>query len=237
MDTISIEAFYGQSIGVKAPWRVVSVAIKAELKEVHVRLECDKGILWANPRSEQRIQIKGYEERTWRHLDTCEFTTVVSAAVPRVKYQGGRTEMIALPWAEPGGRFTNRFESHLIEFLQEAKTVKAASRLGRVTEDQMDGVLKRAVQRGIDRRKMSTLKKIGLDEKAYRQGHCYLTVLNDLDAKKVIDVVDTRTQEATESLLRTLPKSVRKGIEVVAMDMWAAYRGAVNVVLPEAQCR
>lgn len=234
MNITSIEEFYGQSIGVKAPWKVVSVAIKAELKEIHVRLECEKGVLWANPRTEERIQIKDYQERTWRHLDTCEFKTMVSAAVPRVKYKGGGTEMVAVPWAEPGGRFTCRYESRLIEFLLEAGAVKAAARLARVTEDQMDGVMNRAVRRGLDRRKLPQISKIGLDEKAYRLGHNYLTVLNDLDATRVIDVVDGRTQEATEKLLRTLPKSVIKSIEAVALDMWPAYRGAVAAVLPNA---
>lgn len=171
MNITSIEEFYGQSIGVKAPWKVVSVAIKAELKEIHVRLECEKGVLWANPRTEERIQIKDYQERTWRHLDTCEFKTMVSAAVPRVKYKGGGTEMVAVPWAEPGGRFTCRYESRLIEFLLEAGAVKAAARLARVTEDQMDGVMNRAVRRGLDRRKLPQISKIGLDEKAYRLGH------------------------------------------------------------------
>lgn len=60
--------------------------------------------------------------------------------------------MAAVPWAEPGGRFTLSFESHLIELLEKCRTVKGAAALGRITADQMDGVMARAVKRGLLRR-------------------------------------------------------------------------------------
>jgi transposase len=99
----------------------------------------------------------------------------------------------------------------------------------------MDGVMDRAVARGLMRREIAPLCHIGMDEKAYRKGHVYITVLNDLDQGRVLDVIEERTQEAAQTLLlETLPESSRESIEAVAMDMWPAYMAAVETVLPEA---
>ena len=234
MDALSIEAFYGQSIGVKAPWKVARVAIKGELKQVHILVECPHGIAWVDPETGERAEIKDWQQRVWRHLDTCEFETIITAEVPRIKLKSGRTIMVSVPWAEPGGRFTCHFEAYLINLLEKCRTVKGASLLGRVTQDQIDGVLARAVARGLARRQPETPRHLGLDEKAMRKGHRYITILNDLDAGRVIDVVEERTQEATEKLLVALPEKSRPSIEAVALDMWPAYMAAVAKALPEA---
>jgi transposase len=234
MEPLSIQEFYGKSIGVKAPWKVTNVTIKGELKEVHILVECQHGIPWVDPETEQRAEIKDWQERIWRHLDTCEFQTIITAKVPRIKLKSGHTMMVSVPWAEPGGRFTCRFEAHLINLLEKCRTVKAAAQLGGVTQDQIDGVMARAVARGLARREVPAPRCLGLDEKAVRKGHRYVTLLNDLDTGRVLDVVEERTQAATQKLLETLPEASRKTVEAVAMDMWPAYMGAVDTVLPEA---
>lgn len=128
---------------------------------------------WADPETQERAEIKDWQQRQWRHLDTCEFTTVVKASVPRIKLSDGSTMLVRVPWAEPGGRFTLSFESKLIDILLGTRTVKAAARLARVTMDVMDGVMRRAIARGLERRKLEPIKHLGLDEKAYRRGHRY----------------------------------------------------------------
>jgi transposase len=234
MSGIRIEEFYGQSIGVKAPWRVSSVCINAQRREVQILVECNSGEVWMDPECGERAEIKDWQERTWRHLDTCEYQTIVRARVPRLKLRSGRTMMVAVPWAEPGGRFTLSFEACLIELLEQSRTVKGAARIGRVTEDQIDGVMQRAVARGLERRKLEALGHIGLDEKSFRKGHRYVTVLSDLDAGRVLEVVEERTVAATREMLEKLPQASRQSIEAVAMDMWPAYQEAVAQVLPQA---
>jgi transposase len=167
-------------------------------------------------------------------VGSCGFETVITASVPRIILSGRRTMMVAVPWVEAGGRFTRSFEGHIIELLTRCRTVKGAARLAGITEDSVDGVLKRAVERGLSRRAIAELKNMGLDEKAIRKGHRYATILTDIDSGAVIDVVEDRTREATVKLLTRLPEQSLAGIEAVAMDMWPAFIGAVEELLPEA---
>lgn len=234
MEDLSLEHFYAQSLGLEAPWRVAGVVIDGERKEVVIRVECAAGEAWVDPETGQRAPIKDWQERTWRHLDTCEYPTIITARVPRVVLSDGRTMTVRVPWAEPGGRFTKRFESRVIALLQQCLTVRGAARLARITDDQAEGVMQRAVARGLLRRGEQPLPHLGIDEKAITKGHRYVTVLNDLEGGRVIDVAPERTREAAAGLLRQLSPRQREEIEAVAMDMWPAYISAVEEVLPSA---
>ncbi len=213
---------------------MAGVVIDGERKEVSIRVECAAGEAWVDPETGQRAQIKDWTERTWRHLDTCEYQTIITARVPRVVLTNGSSITVRVPWAEPGGRFTNRFESRVMAFLQQCRTVRGAARLARLTDDQAEGVMNRAVTRGLMRREDQPLRHLGLDEEAIAKGHRYATILNDLEDGRVIDVVPERTQAAAAVLLRQLPPEKREKIEAVAMDMWPAYISAVEEELPSA---
>lgn len=64
----------------------------------------------------------GYDarRRRWRHLDTCQFQTYLTADVPRVECAEHGVSQSATPWAEPGSRFTALFERVVIDWLKEA---------------------------------------------------------------------------------------------------------------------
>jgi transposase len=167
-------------------------------------------------------------------LDTCEFETWVVAEVPRIKLSSGKVITVNVPWAENLGRFTMAMEGYLIEVLSRCPSVSAAARLAGITRDQAEGVMRRAVQRGLARRETTPLELVGIDEKAIRRHHRYATVLSDLITGEVIEVCQGRTKEATCQMLRELSEEATATIEAVAMDMWPAYISAIEEMLPEA---
>ena len=99
-------------------------------------------------------------------------------------------------------------------------TVRGAARLARITEDATDGVMRRAVERGLLRRQLLPSTLLGFDEKAIRKGHRYATILTDIENGCVIDLVEERTKEAALQLLGQLPEGSTGSIQAVAMDMW-----------------
>jgi transposase len=94
----------------------------------------------------------------------------------------------------------------------------------------------KAVVRGLRRREPDqTIVHAGLDEKSFHEGHHYATVLSDLDAGRVVEVVESRTEEAATTLLNTaLTVRQKASVESVSMDMWQAFANAKANVLPEA---
>lgn len=232
--SIKIEEFYAQSLGITAPWEVTEVKINEAEKRFQIRVECREKTIWVDPDTGERSHIHEWRERTWRHLDTCEFETWVTAKVPRVKLSSGKTQTVVVPWAEQSGRFTKSMENHIIEILLRTHTVGGAARIAGISRDQAEGVMNRAVIRGLARREEVALTQVGIDEKAIRKRHKYGTILTDLESGRVVEVVEGRTKQAAKKLLASLPAQVSQSIEAVAMDMWPAYISAVDEVLPEA---
>ena len=231
---MEIKEFYGQSLNVRHPWRVTEVAIHDETRTVEVLVECSEKTLWVDPDTGNQAFIHDWRERRWRHLDTCEFETWIVAQVPRIKLSSGKVVTVKVPWAENLGRFTIAMERRVIRILQLCPVVTRAAALAGITRDQAEGVMSRAVERGLDRREPTPLELVGIDEKAIRAGHHYATILTDLERERVIDVCQERTKDAAVGLIKSLPEATTATIEAVAMDMWPAYIGAVEEALPQA---
>src|ERR1035438_235738 len=66
------------------------------------------------------------EERAWRHLDSCGFSTHLHARPPRVECPEHGVRQVTLPWAEPMSRFTILFERLAIDVLKECDLEGAA---------------------------------------------------------------------------------------------------------------
>jgi transposase len=84
------------------------------------------------------------------------------------------------------------------------------------------------------RREAEPLRQLGVDEKAFRKGHHYFTIVNDLERGRVLYVAEDRKQASLDGFWSTLTDEQRVGIEAVAMDMWEPYIASVRRHLPNA---
>ncbi len=64
------------------------------------------------------------------------------------------------------------------------------------------------------------MSQVGVDEKAFRKGHSYLTLVNDLSRGRVLYVAEERKQSSLDGFWETLTTEQIRGNEAVAMDMW-----------------
>ena len=167
-------ALYQQILGLKEPWKVQSVELKIKDGEVLVRVECTDN-LWGcpNPGCGQRMHIHEWETRRWRHLDSCQFKTILQADLPRVVCPEHGSITVAVPWAQKHGRFTALFERLAIDVMREC-SVSAACDILRISWDEADGIKQRAVQRGLARKEPRVNKQLCVDEKSVARGHQYV---------------------------------------------------------------
>ena len=93
----------------------------------------------------------------------------------------------------------------------------------------------RAVQRGLKLRALDQVNHVGIDEKSFGKGQDYVSVMIDIDNKRVLEVEPGRTSEATDNLWKTLSKTIRHGINAVAMDMWNPFMESTRVACPNAE--
>lgn len=223
--------FFEQALGLVEPWQVKSVRMEVAARRVEVELECRKTV-WAEGGA--RLHIQGYEQRTWRHLDTMQFETVLKARVPRVKYPDGHTEMVQVPWAAPHGRFPLLFESFAIEVRLACQSVRAACALLGLNWGSAQRIMDRAVERGLARRSLEGIERVGMDEKSFGRGHDYIGLLNDLDGSRVVEVTPGHDTESGRRLWQALDQAQREKVQAAAMDMSAGFAAATRLEAPQA---
>jgi len=228
---------YSQILGVKEPWRVESVELKLEQGEVHVHLAHDPERQWPCAECGKLCALYDHQpERRWRHLDTCQFQTILHATPPRSDCPEHGPRTVKLPWAEPGSRFTALFERLAIDWMLAASQKAVADQL-RLSWDEVHAIQERAVKRGLERRKAEPITRLGVDEKSFTRGHRYFTLVNDLVRSRVLFVAENRTTESLDGFWSSLSGEQIHAVEAVAMDMWDPYVNSTLNHLPQAQSK
>ncbi|PSM31837.1 transposase family protein [Haliangium sp. UPWRP_2] len=112
---------YFHLLGLVKPWTVGQVELSVEKLRVDVRVEHPGELLWPCPQCTHKGPLYDHsEERTWRHLDSCQFLTYLHARIPRIKCPKHGVLQVSVPWAEPRSRFTLLFERLCVEILQQS---------------------------------------------------------------------------------------------------------------------
>lgn len=224
---------YTQILGIKDPWQVSRVEVEMSKGEVTVHVERKSGAKVCCPTCGK--EAPGYDSRArrWRHLDTCQYKTILVADVPRVKCLEHGVVTTAVPWAEPGSGFTAMFEALVIDWLKEAPT-SAVSRLMGLSWNAIDRIMQRAVERGLSRREERYVSHIGVDETAFRKRHDYVTIVSDQQAGTVLHVGEDRKKAGLKAWYSGLSEAHREAIKSVSMDMWPAFINATLESLPSA---
>jgi transposase len=135
---------YAQILGLRAPWHVVRVALGRAAGSVTVEVAAAEGATFVCPACGKASPGYDRRRRRWRHLDTCQFTTLLEADAPRVSCAEHGVVTVAVPWATPGSGYTLLFEALVIGWLKEA-SVKAVSE----ARGAIDRIIQRAVERCI----------------------------------------------------------------------------------------
>jgi transposase len=231
----STEEHYEKLLGLKSPWAISRVDLKMDELRVDIFIEylgeeasCSKcGNVY-------RVYDKT-PQRTWRHLDTMQFETILHCQSPRVMCAQHGVKVAELPWAQKHSRFTLLFEAFAIDVMRASRSLQEAGKLLNLNWHQMHRIMKRAVERGLVRRDREEIAWIGMDEKSFRKGHNYVSIMNDIEKGRVLDVVEGRDGKVAKKLInKGLDDHQREMVCGVAIDMSAPYVSAIKKLLPHA---
>jgi transposase len=223
-------------LGLQAPWHIARVELEPTTQRVELWAEHDT-TRWPCPECQQLLPCADHaDERTWRHLDTCQFQTHLHARVPRVQCPTHGVKQVRVPWAEPRARFTQLMERLIIDVIRQCSTLVGACRILQITWDEAWGVMDRAVTRGRARKVARPIRYLGVDEKAFRKGHVYHTIVCDLERSTVEHVAEDRRVESLGTFFEHLAPAQREAIKAVA-DMWDPYIRATREGLVDGETR
>ena len=214
---------YRALLGLDEAWNINAVDLDLEANQVVISLSHAGGSLTCPECSQICSRADTAPERSWRHLDTMQFKTEIRAAIPRCRCKTCGVKTIAVPWAGKHSRFTLMFEAFGIQVLQACSNVSRAADLLGLSWDGVHTIIERAVRRGLDRRSLEGVQHVGMDEKSFGKGQDYVSILTDLDRRRVLEVASERTIVAADELWKTLNETQRSEVTSVSLDMWPAF--------------
>lgn len=160
--------------------------------------------------------------------------TQIRPRTPRSDLPECGVHQIKVPWADPAARRTLPLVAHAIEVLQVARSTTQVCDLFSICWSSVDSVMKRAFQRGLERKEIEEIPRVDIDEKSFRVRHFDITTLCDLDKGWVIEVVEGRIEEKSFELLKRPSPKARASIIAVALAKWQAFLNGMKSVLPHS---
>jgi len=224
---------YNKILGINTPWEIENVDLNIDENRVVISLKKMHKIDLSCPHCNSYYPIYDHVVRSWRHLDTCQLDTIVKGFIPRIKCKEHGVTQVSVPWAEANTSFTALFERIIIDWLKVADK-KSVAKILRISWDQADGVQKRAVARGLLRRKDKKISHLGIDETAFKKRHDYVTVIMDKDRGVVLDVLEDRQGKTVRDFFKDWSEERKSALLAFSMDMWPAYIGAVKDTFDQA---
>lgn len=218
-------------LGLPKEWEILEINFDEPTKEVRIHVEYTSGVGVCKETGEICRVFDYRTERSWRHMDMLGYHSSLHCRVPRIKNSLGKVTSIPLPWAEDGEQHTKDFENYSIKVLKATHNQSRAGELLGISYDKMNRVMHNGVTRGLERRHLEKdqIPNIHIDEKSYKKGHRYATVISDSKGNRILEVGKDRTKSATEKLLdKTFSKKQLRKMTAVCVDMWDPFMAAVK---------
>ena len=235
--SVGVEALFTSALGLQPPWVVEDVKLDTAQRHIDFEISC-RGAALACPVCGASAQpVHDRLRRSWRHLDFFQFEAWLHCDVPRVACGAcGKTTQMPVPWARAGSGFTAAFEALALALCRELPVRQAAALL-RCKDKQLWRRIEHYVEQARALEDFSGVQIIGIDETSLRRGQNYITVVHDLDAKRLLFATEGRDHQTVVDFAADLRAHGGDPAEVrhVCMDMSAAYAKGVALALPEAQ--
>lgn len=235
--SVGVEALFTSALGLQSPWAVEDVKLDTAKRRIDFEVSC-RGALLACPHCGAAGQpVHDRLRRSWRHLDFFQFEAWLHADVPRVGCSAcGKTTQMPVPWAREGSGFTLLFEALALSMCQ-GLAVRQAARMLRVRDKQLWRRIDHYVSQARRQQDMSKVNFVGIDETSLRKGHQYVTVVHDLDEKRLLFATPGKDHATVEAFALDLEAhgGQRTAIAHACMDMSAAFLKGARQYLPNAR--
>lgn len=181
------EALFAVALGITPPWEVVGVDFSQENNRLDIRIDFPRGAQFACPVCGTAVPVHDTTEKSWRHLNFFQYEAYLTARVPRTKCpnEDCGIKQVVVPWSRSGSGFTLLFEA-LIMALARQMPVNAIASVLNVHDTRLWRIIRSYVDAARATEDFSGVTRLGADETSARQGHDYVTLFFDMDARKLL---------------------------------------------------
>ncbi len=226
--------FLKKLLGIGSDFEVSEVTVEEKNKEINIHLNYIP--------KRYTVQGKGYPiydqapERKWQHLNWFEYKCYIICSIPRYVNSEGKVTTIDIDFAPKSRSYTNKFSQQVILYLQTVRVQSTVANLLNTSAYIVRSIMEDAVENALSTRGFITdFKHVSLDEKAYKPGHEYATILIDSDKECVLNLIEGRKEKSVKALFFELNEQENQPqIELVNIDMWKPFMNVMKELSPYA---
>lgn len=223
MDQLSL---YNHILQLPNPWFTSAVTLLESESSILVTISYQPNTQFPCPKCQSLCERYDTRKRRWRHLDTCQYKTIIESEIPRINCSNHGVLTIQVPWADQSSRYSTMFECTVLKWAQECSILSLSRRM-RISWNAINGIMYRGVKRGLKRRWEVNCKHLSVDETCIGKNRNFITILSNSDGQ-VIAVSDGRSSESLIHCLSTIPIHFLHKIESISLDMSPAYKKAIH---------
>src|SRR3990167_1007819 len=237
---IEIEALFTEALGIKAPWKITSLAFDSVKKRLDIQVDFERGTTfeYEDPETGEKENYKAYDtvDKTWRHLNFFEHECYLHARVPRVKPKNGGIKMILPPWSGHANGFSLLFEALILQLCRNTP-VDQVTQILNISNHRLWNVMDRYVEMCLQEADYGEVDAIGADETSMKKGHNYISLFVDLKEKKTIYVAEGKDHTTVTNIVKDfeIHGGKKESIKDVSCDMSPAFIKGITQELPNAK--
>jgi transposase len=225
------------ALGIETPWFVATSDFDAAKKRLDIKLDFKAGVRFDCPDCKVAgCAVHDTVEKTWRHLDFFQHQAFLTARTPRITCTKCGVRLVHVPWARPGSGFTLLFEGFAMALAMHMPIAVAAGFL-EITDQRLWRVVFHYVGAAVARMDLAGVKRVAIDETAAKRGHDYITLVVDMDGRRVVFVADGRSADTVRQFADHLEDhgGDASHIKQACIDMSPAFISGVTQNLTEAE--
>jgi transposase len=179
----------------------------------------------------------GTYDRRWlplRDLDLAKHRTMLMVPKVRVRCPACGVKQVPTGISRSRARCTKRMEAWLFVLTRTMPLSEVAS-VTDIHRDTIKDAEVRSIQGLMAKRNLNRIRHLGIDEVSEKKGHRYLTLVTDIDGRRVIWVGQNRNRAVVERFFRWFGRKRSRRIRSVVIDMHDPYEMAVRARCPRAK--
>ncbi len=224
---------FEEALEISPPWFIKDVRFNKERRRLDIVLDFRKGSRFKCPECGGEFTAYDTKMREWRHLDFFQHATRIFAPLPRVECSHCGVRTVEVPWASKRSGFTILFEALAVELSRDLPILKAAEKL-RISDDSLWRLLRRSVDRALEKQDLSDVVEIAMDETSWKKGHRYVTFVFDYRTKRLIFATEGKGADTVVRFVEHLKKhgGSPDRVKEVCCDMSPAFIKGIEENLP-----
>ena len=175
------------ALGITAPWYVQGVDFDAARRELTIAVDFVAGTRFSYPGVVGEHPVHDTQIKRLRHLNFFQHECFLEVRVPRVRLPDGSVRLVQPDWMGKLDGFTLLFEAFVLALCREM-TFAAVARLVNLSWYRVKAICDRYVDLAVAATDLSGLTTVAIDETSCRRGHDYVSLVADMDARRVVFV-------------------------------------------------